>query len=263
MLESLIQGSGKTNTDNNPTIAIAIKETVNLGTLPISAFGSSMAYLDGYLYILPGWTVGGSFNYRFFRRHLETGITTELASCLVNTTAHTHLAVMDGKIYLTGGANTGSNTPTPTTSACRYDPFTDKWTSLSPLPRPRLRHTAFERNGELWLVGGRNGHQYIDKFDPVTNRWESAELLSPLKNVYQGNFVRLGDKLLVMGGYATSGSSIVEVATVNEVNLDTLEVVDVSTRYGLLSSRSGVVIGFGENIFFHPSVYGGTYNSKT
>lgn len=64
------------------------------------------------------------------------------------TQARANLGViaMDGKIYAIGGQTDDDYVGTNE----RYDPKTDTWTTLEPMPTPRTNFATVEYQGKIW-----------------------------------------------------------------------------------------------------------------
>ena len=82
-------------------------------------------------------------------------------------------AVLNDKIYVIGGFENGRS-PTPEVEV--YDPITNNWTIVAPLPQPLDHTAAASYNGKLYVVGG----GYLDRntlsnklfvYDPNANQW--------------------------------------------------------------------------------------------
>ena len=88
-------------------------------------------------------------------------------------------AVIDRKIYVTGGLVGG----TTTDQAAVYDPASDSWSTIAPMPSPR-NHASGGSDGQcFWIFGGRGpgsgdgvteGEADVFVFDPATNAWEAS-----------------------------------------------------------------------------------------
>jgi N-acetylneuraminic acid mutarotase len=99
------------------------------------------------------------------------------------------VVVLDGKIHAIGGnaANAAALDPDEHNPALDgssvgthevYDPATDTWTRLAPLPTGRNHLAAAVLNGRIHAVGGRVGNSFTltvhEVFDPATGAWVSA-----------------------------------------------------------------------------------------
>src|SRR5260370_27202584 len=97
-------------------------------------------------------------------------------------------SVINGAIYVAGGI-IGSVT---TDQVAKYDPATDTWTVLAPMPQGR-NHTAAATDGTLFYVfGGRtgpnavaNGFDTMQVYDPTADAWTSTESGSGLAPLAQ------------------------------------------------------------------------------
>lgn len=112
--------------------------------------------------------------------------------------------VIDDKIYAIGGAfrkifrlvNTGANEV--------YDPDTDQWQKLAPVPTPRDHLTVSAHEGKLYAIGGRVNVNYKNNldaneaYDPKSNTWTK---LKPLPTARSGITSQiLNGKIHVLGG---------------------------------------------------------------
>jgi N-acetylneuraminic acid mutarotase len=100
-------------------------------------------------------------------------------------TAREHLtsAVVDGKLYVIGGEvpnpdGTGNETYQRLTTTEMYDPATDQWTALAPMPTPRSSITSAVINGQIHVVSGENVQDTCvfpqhEVYDPKTNTWSA------------------------------------------------------------------------------------------
>jgi hypothetical protein len=95
-------------------------------------------------------------------------------------------AVIDGEIYVAGGSCCGGNT---TFNALhRYDPATDTWETLAPIPETRSALGGGAIGGQFCVFGGRlanpspTGDAFADTFcyDPTTDTWSSGpDMITP------------------------------------------------------------------------------------
>jgi hypothetical protein len=112
-------------------------------------------------------------------------------------------AANNGKIYVFGGLGS------PTT-AFEFDPDTDSWTTLAPMPTGRFALAVALANGELYAVGGccaGDGSMLsiIETYDPATDSWGSqTPLPSPRANF---GLVSGDNKMLfAIGGWGPGGN---------------------------------------------------------
>src|SRR5947209_8608943 len=115
-------------------------------------------------------------------------------------------------ILFVGNLNpdTGNPWPTRLARAAAYNPATDKWRRIAPLPAPRGGASAVWDGHEILVVGGAAGRVAARTgfgYNPTTNRWRR---LPPMDSGRIGAAaVRTGSRLLLWGGTTGPGSSAV------------------------------------------------------
>ena len=115
------------------------------------------------------------------------------------TARHHHAsAVVDGKIYIIGGRETGIGSNTDRNEM--YDPGLDTWTVLSPMPTKRSGLSASSIGNQVFAMGGQNeigGFDLNEKYDTATDSWT---IETPLPNPRLGHdTVTYEDKIYVRG----------------------------------------------------------------
>lgn len=157
----------------------ALTNTEKLPPLPIPASSLGVVACDGKLYaygghIAPVHTYSTeAVTGRFFRRPVSGDAGwEELASG--PALQGMNLAAHGGKIYRVGGMDPRNKPGKPAenfsvTSAACYDPATNAWTDLPPLPEPRSSHDLAVVGDTLYVVGGWNmlGHEGEDWCDTM------------------------------------------------------------------------------------------------
>jgi N-acetylneuraminic acid mutarotase len=173
-------------------------------------------------------------------------------------THHAAVAAYDGKLYLFGGqaqVEPGGSPQMPIDNSWEYEPASDSWKALAPLPSPRTAAVAAEVGGKIYVIGGASvhpGHKVVplgpkvphrslslnDAYDPATNTWESRAPLPTARNHAAIGVV--GGKIYVIGGRLAS----VQVTTGSNTNV--VEVYDpAANHWGAVgmrmpTSRSGM-----------------------
>lgn len=118
-----------------------------------------------------------------------------------------------GKIYVFGGRDSG---PTNGGKDVKdeseaYDPATDSWSTLAPLPSKRNGAMAGAIGGKIYVAGGFTGSKTIktvEVYDVATNSWATCE---PMAYAFNGGAAAVaGGKLYVFGG--GSGGKAVQIA---------------------------------------------------
>lgn len=90
------------------------------------------------------------------------------------------VAVLNNLLYAFGGQLANG---TYTNAMRRYNPATNTWTTLAPMPEAKTTYGAAV-NGKIYAVGGYNGlvnSARIDAYDPATNTWQAVGTLSTLR----------------------------------------------------------------------------------
>jgi hypothetical protein len=125
-------------------------------------------------------------------------------------------AVLDGRLHVIGGRSMQEGDESGFTQANTdvheaYDPATDTWTTLAPLPKAAagIAGAAFE--GKIYIFGGEEDHEpfivWTDVwvYDPATDSWELGE---PLRTPRHGHgVVTLADGLHIVGGSELMGGT--------------------------------------------------------
>jgi hypothetical protein len=115
---------------------------------------------------------------------------------------HHVMAVHDGKIYVAGGSGDLLFGADPRDTLFEYDPATDRWRELEPMPTPRLATGSGVIGGKLYVAGGMtsNGRlsNALEAYDFETGEWETLADI-PTAREHVASAV-LDDQLYVMGG---------------------------------------------------------------
>jgi N-acetylneuraminic acid mutarotase len=111
------------------------------------------------------------------------------------------VAALDGKIYSIGGF-IGNVHKEAQTDSFAYDPNTQKWNRLPPLPSPRGSVATVALNGKIHAIGGRDPKDRVqathEVYDPGKGAWTSATPL-PVARDHASAVVADG-KIHVIGG---------------------------------------------------------------
>jgi N-acetylneuraminic acid mutarotase len=164
-----------------------------------------------------------------------------------------HAAMVDykGKIYVFGGFTLlmqGQKVGwKPIDNAWEYDPVTDTWRGLAPMPTKRGSPVAVEVAGKIYVIGGASTHPgsnlaavFADGparslttnevYDPETNQWEARSPLPTARNhAFAG---AVNGKIYVIGGRI--GSPFITVSS----NVDVVEEYDPAVdMWGSIKAR--------------------------
>ena len=174
---------------------------------------------------------------------------------------HVAFTTLNDKIYAFGGFTSPDSGPpawNPVDNAWEYDPATDTWKALAPMPTKRGAAAAGVANGKIYVTGGadsltgvtENGihparpHNVIatvEEYDPAANTWRARPPAA--RRAQSPVAVGVADKLYVIGGrvgsaFISSGSN----------NIDLVEVYDPATdlwtpRMRMPTRRSAIGAG--------------------
>jgi Kelch motif protein len=178
---------------------------------------------------------------------------------------HVAFATLNNKIYAFGGFTSPESGPpawNPINNAWEYDPATDEWKELAPMPTRRGAAAAGVANGKIYVTGGANSlsgvtengihparpHnvvQIVEEYDPAANTWKTVRPLLLARNHHVA--VGVGDKVYVIGGRV--GSAFIS-GTSN--NVDLVEMYDPAAdlwmpRTRMPTARSAIGAGVYNN----------------
>ena len=114
--------------------------------------------------------------------------------------------VINGKFYVAGGGDPnggGSNV------LDMYDPATNKWKTLAPLPYPVVGVAGAVIQNQLYVIGGGHRNRSVLAYNPVTNTWKIKNvLLTGRINLAAASFVTPSGnpKIFAVGGRGDAGS---------------------------------------------------------
>jgi N-acetylneuraminic acid mutarotase len=147
---------------------------------------------------------------------------------------HNALTELNGKIYFFGGFVLPASGPAawqPIDNAFEYDPATDSWKALAPMPSKRGAAGAAAVGGKLYVIGGASMlagsketaihparvHRAVgtvEEYDPATNTWRARSEMPTARNhlsigAVNGKIYVLGGR--VGGGFISGGGNGVDV----------------------------------------------------
>jgi N-acetylneuraminic acid mutarotase len=126
---------------------------------------------------------------------------------------HQAQAVFNNKIYVFGGCTRGIFGTDAVTNVWEYDPATDNYRAMAPIPGARCSAVAATVKDKIYLIGGLEpfedgkdtrvtGKNQV--FDPVANTWGPDR--SPMPTTRNHAFVGVvNDKIYVIGGRQSAG----------------------------------------------------------
>src|SRR4029453_15844950 len=191
--------------------------------------------VNGKLYVIGGWGEGKARGVNYEYDPAPARGTQK--SPMPRPAHHAAVAAVNGKIYAFGGFVAPANTAIPLgaawepiADAYEFNPATDAWKPLAPLPGKRGSAIAAEVGGKIYVIGGAttaagSKDSFFTAFgpasvlatkhvyDPATNKWESRNPMSvPRNHAFSGV---VNGKIYVIGG--RTGQAFILSATNTDV----------------------------------------------
>jgi len=162
------------------------------------------AVLDGKFYVVGGRTGhGSSYSCVNSVQVYDPGTGAwSYAAPLPNGRAAVGLAVSDEYLYAFGGLTEAYWWGWTSNSAYRYDPDTNAWTTLPPMPTARSNFVTAVIDNKIYCAGGNvhwpNATNRVDVYDPATNSWSTVANLPENRGGGRGGAFR-GDLVYTDG----------------------------------------------------------------
>lgn len=163
---------------------------------------------------------------------------------------HVAITELEGKFYAFGGfvpPEAGPPAWVPINNAWEYNPATDRWRALAPMPSKRGAAVAAVVNGKIYVIGGAAVHPgsnesalqpgkphrsvgTVEEYDPKTDSWSQRSPMPTARN--HAAIGAVNDKIYVIGGRL--GSAFIFTAS----NTNVVEEYDPSSdQWGLVGNR--------------------------
>jgi len=109
------------------------------------------------------------------------------------------VAAVAGKVYLMGGLRTAD----VSSSVEVYDPATDSWRFVAPLPEPLHHSAAVGFEGHVYIFGGFRSLAFDSadaayRYDPATDLWTPVPRMAERRGALAAAVI--GDRIYVVGG---------------------------------------------------------------
>lgn len=197
-----------------PTTSPSIDRWSSTTAMPYALQEVASTALDDYLYVAGG--LGLPFHDQIFsRKHLRYSFRTQQWETLADlpvASHHLQAFAIDGKIIYLGGEEGPALIANGRT--WQYDPETDVFTELAPMPPGRIRGAtgAAEYDGKIYVAGGAKilnfGERQFDVFDPTSNSWSSLPDMPHAREhlgaaVVDGKLYAVGGRNLLPTNYVT------------------------------------------------------------
>jgi N-acetylneuraminic acid mutarotase len=168
---------------------------------------------------------------------------------------HIMVATLNDKIYVFGGFVRPKDFVAwqPINRSFEYDPATDNWKELAPMPTPRGAGQAVEVGGKIYVIGGARSNAEdpgapikpgsidqivvgtVEEYDPATNTWRSRSPMPTARNHY---FAAAVDGKI----YAFDGR-IGTVFVTKSDTIDLVEAYDPATDHWSFATRAPTTRG--------------------
>jgi len=111
-------------------------------------------------------------------------------------------SVVDGKIYVIGGAIYDGWRAISLPTVEVYTPETNKWTEKPDMPAPRTALSNSVVDGKIYAIGGWNGVELstVEEYDPKTGRWTKKADMPTARSFVSTSVV--DGKIYAIGGSA-------------------------------------------------------------
>ena len=234
---------------------------IKLAPLPEPAEEVLGAAAGGKLYVFAGIAPGWKSKALVYEYDPATDKWTKKKSMAL-ASHHIALAELNGKIYVFGGFVLPASGPAawqPIDNAFEYDPATDNWKALAPMPTKRGAAGAAAVGGKLYVIGGASMLQgskdtavhparahrsltTVEEYDPATNTWrERSAMPTPRNHLAIG---AVNNKIYVLGGrigaaFISGGGNRLDLVEEYDVAADSWNPV----RARMPTARSAVTYG--------------------
>ncbi|PYR42363.1 MAG: hypothetical protein DMF95_28565, partial [Acidobacteria bacterium] len=194
------------------SLASAQDSWTSLASDPVPKFSPAGGAINGKLYV-SGYSTA-TFPYVMHLNVYDPALNTWAALTPSSLgRAYADAAVINGKLYVVGGCTNNSDCSFVTNALEVYDPGTNAWSTLAPMPTRRLDPAVGVMNGKLYVVGGNlgalSGYPSItttEVYDPAANSWTT---LAPMPTDRRGAVGAVIDGLFyVVGGAHGNGAAV-------------------------------------------------------
>jgi hypothetical protein len=175
--------------------------------MPAALEKPTAEFIDGKMYVAGGWADSGDPSGATYVYDPGSDSWSTAGGQMVTPVAAPSSTVLDGKMYLFGGCDTGSSCGV--TDAQVYDPAADSWSAIADYPEPTSWEACGTLSGKITCAGGTSGnstskHTYV--YDAGADAYSQVADL-PI-DLWAGGFAGANDQLLVSGGVTDGFSTI-------------------------------------------------------
>ena len=182
-------------------VAAGCWQTEGVPALPLALLDAGGAVLNGEVYVVGGKTAAahqrGVYAYNPLTNSWRSLPPLPAAYPAVENPT---VVALGGALYVAGGATDAFSGAVA--NLARFDPATQAWTSLAPLPAPRAGAAGQAIGGKLYVAGGMDAagssRRELFVYDPAANAWSALALLAtPRDNAMSAS---VAGKLYLFGG---------------------------------------------------------------
>jgi N-acetylneuraminic acid mutarotase len=183
-----------------------------IASVPISPGGGSVVACQNKIYLMAGSNEYPTQVYDPVTNTWENRTSIPTKSARISLQAN----VVDGKIYMIGGRMlAGLYQIFPSSSNDVYDPETDSWSQMAPIPVPVMGYASAVLDDKIYIISGAHEGQpnyppptdLVQIFDPATNLWTNGTSI-PNGVLYAGAVATTGlfapKRIYVIGGTTTT-----------------------------------------------------------
>jgi N-acetylneuraminic acid mutarotase len=170
--------------------------------MPTPRSGLVAASVNGIVYTIGGFADGVRTTVEAYNPNSSTFIVWYLRAALPAARAYSNgAAVIDGKIYVTGGWYQAGDDRIPTRSVYRYNPAADTWTARKDLPRASAGGVSAVIGGKLYVYVANWGEAeaYLYRYNPSTDGWTQRAKPPTVQHLAAVGVI--DGKMYVAGGY--------------------------------------------------------------
>lgn len=184
---------------------VAADSYTRLPDLPAPRSAGQLEYLAGQLHYFGGTNLSRSQDTpEHFVLELGGSADWTEAAPLPNARHHMGSVVFGGRVFAIAGQHDHDRALTTQADVHAYDPETDSWEALAPLPKAlsHVSNSTFVMGGRIIVVGGEVAHGSpvadVFAYDPEVNTWSP---LTPLPlNLQSAVSAELNGEIIVTGG---------------------------------------------------------------
>ena len=188
---------------------------VKLAPLPQPAEEFTFTSLNGKIYLFGGNSIPGKPSPGLVQEYDTAADRWTKKKDMPIRANHMAAAASGDKVYVFGGQEIVEGGQIPIDKTWEYNPATDSWKALAPMPTARTAPTAAEFNGKIYVIGGNSVQAGLklapmtnaipqrslsvnEVYDPASNKWETRREMPTARNHVAVGVVN--GKMYVIGG---------------------------------------------------------------